>query len=181
MDLANSKMLHIAPEPFFRRLFSSMGIGQYETGDLAMKGVDHVIDLCSLPFAEGSYDIVYASHVLEHIRDDQRALAEIHRILSPGGIAILPVPIVVDHTVEYDAANPLEEHHVRAPGLDYFDRYREVFEAVTVIGSADYPEEYQLFIFEDRSVYPTNVCPQRTPMTGERHSDFVPVCRKLVD
>ncbi len=181
MDLAGRRMLHIAPEPFFLRLFSNMGIGHYETGDLAMKGVDHTIDLCSLPFSDGAYDIVYASHVLEHIREDGRALAEIYRVLSPGGTAVLPVPIVVDRTIEYETANPLEEYHVRAPGLDYFDRYRVVFDEVTVIGSGDYPEEHQLFIFEDRSVYPTTVCPQRTPMAGERHSDYVPVCRKRVD
>ena len=171
-------MLHIAPEPFFSRLFRQLGIGHYETGDLAMKGVDHVIDLCALPFPDESYDIVYASHVLEHIKDDRRAMTEIYRILCPGGLAILPVPIVVDKTIEYDAPNPLEEYHVRAPGPDYFDRYREIFDEVALITSPDYPQEYQLFIYEDRSAYPSTVCPQRTPMTGERHSDFVPVCRK---
>jgi SAM-dependent methyltransferase len=45
-----------------------------------------------LPFREGSFDFVMASDVLEHIEHDREAVAEIGRVLRPGGAAILSVP-----------------------------------------------------------------------------------------
>jgi ubiquinone/menaquinone biosynthesis C-methylase UbiE len=141
-----------------------------------MRGVDHKADLLDLPFNDGSYDIVFASHVLEHIRDDKKAVAEIRRILKPNGIAILPVPVVCAETIEYPEANPHEAGHVRAPGLDYFERYREHFSRVTIASSEAYPEKYQLYIYEDRSRWPTRECPMRRPMQGKKHADYVPVC-----
>jgi SAM-dependent methyltransferase len=129
-----------------------------------------------LPFANGSYDVVYASHVLEHIKDDALAIAEIRRILRPNGIAILPVPIVGGRTVEYDEPNSAEHGHVRAPGLDYYDRYRKVFSEVKVFSSEEFDPGYQVFVYEDRSHWPTPEMPLRLPSDGVRHADFVPVC-----
>jgi SAM-dependent methyltransferase len=120
-------MLHFAPEPFFREFFTRR-FGQYETADLKRKGVDHKVDLQQLPFGDKTYDFVFASHVLEHIPDDHKAIFEIHRILKPNGMAILPVPIYSEKTIEYPEPNPHEFFHVRAPGTDYFDRYERYFQ-----------------------------------------------------
>ncbi len=45
-----------------------------------------------LPFRDGSFNVVMASDVLEHIESDGEAVAEIARVLRPGGSAILSVP-----------------------------------------------------------------------------------------
>jgi SAM-dependent methyltransferase len=45
-----------------------------------------------LPFADGDFDHVIASEVLEHIPEDERALAEITRVLKPGSTAAVTVP-----------------------------------------------------------------------------------------
>lgn len=169
-------MLHVAPEPFLRRFFAAQ-FGTYETADLEMPDVDHQVDLTRLPFADAAYDFVYASHVLEHIREDDRAIGEIRRVLRPGGVAVLPVPIVAEKTIEYPEPNPNETFHVRAPGLDYFDRYERWFAAVERHRSDSVPERFQPWIYEDRSRWPTPECPLRRPMPGERHVDVVPVCR----
>jgi SAM-dependent methyltransferase len=174
-DASSLRMLHVSPEPFFRSRFAAL-FGAYETADLEMTDVDHQVDLCELPFANGSYDCVYASHVLEHIKEDSRALSEIRRILRPNGIAILPVPIVGPATVEYHGPNLREFGHVRAPGPDYFDKYMQYFSRVRRYCSEDVPARYQPFIYEDRGCYPSDTCPLRVPMTGEKHSDVVPVC-----
>jgi len=171
------RMIHFAPEAFFREMFSER-FGKYETADLFMKGVDYKADLLSLPFPDESYDVVYASHVLEHIKDDMKAIREINRVLKPNGVAILPVPVVCEKTIEYAVANPSEAGHVRAPGLDYFEKYRRVFDRVEIYSSASFPEKYQVFVHEDRSVWPTKECPLRPPMQGSQHLDFVPVCFK---
>ncbi|CAN5555704.1 hypothetical protein BH11BAC2_BH11BAC2_04440 [soil metagenome] len=46
----------------------------------------------SLPFPDNSFDMVYSSHVLEHIPDQDKALREIYRVLKPGGIHFCVVP-----------------------------------------------------------------------------------------
>ena len=42
-----------------------------------------------LPFADGVFDIVYSNGVLHHTPDTTRALAEVHRVLAPGGTAVV--------------------------------------------------------------------------------------------
>ena len=167
------KMLHVAPEAFFREFFSQR-FGQYETADLKMKGADHIVDLQHLPFSDNTYDFVFASHVLEHIPDDRNAISEIRRILRPNGMAILPVPIYSGKTVEFTEPDPNEFGHVRAPGLDYFDRYERYFSKVERFDSGSQPEKYQVFVYQEDS-RPSKTEPP--PLTRCRKlSDVVPVC-----
>jgi SAM-dependent methyltransferase len=49
-------------------------------------------DLLALPFPDDSFDKVIAAEVLEHIPADERAMAEIARVLKPGGQAAITVP-----------------------------------------------------------------------------------------
>ena len=89
--------------------------------------------------------------------------------LRPGGLAILPVPIQAQQTVEYGEARADEHHHVRdvrAPGLDYYDRYRSVFERVDEVASGDFDPRYQLFALE----------PHEGRVRARR--DLVPLCYK---
>lgn len=174
-QLSKMSVLHFAPEralqAYFRGIFQ-----QYHSADLVNPQVDHQADLLNLPFGNQSYDFVFASHVLEHIENDQKAMSEIRRVLRPGGIAILPVPIVSVKTIEYVAPNPDECGHVRAPGPDYFERYAQHFSKIEIFSSSDFPEEYQLFNYEDRTNWPTEKMPLRQAMEGEKHLDYVPVC-----
>ncbi len=49
-------------------------------------------DALSLPFADCEFDRVVAAEVLEHIRDDDTAVAELVRVLRPGGTIAVTVP-----------------------------------------------------------------------------------------
>jgi SAM-dependent methyltransferase len=49
-------------------------------------------DARQLPFADGSFDRAIASEVLEHIPEDGQAIAELNRVLKPGGRAAVTVP-----------------------------------------------------------------------------------------
>jgi SAM-dependent methyltransferase len=49
-------------------------------------------DVLALPFPDGTFDVVIAAEVLEHIPDDDRAFAEIVRVLRPGGRIAVTVP-----------------------------------------------------------------------------------------
>lgn len=48
--------------------------------------------IVDLPFADGEFDFVFCTEVLEHITDDARAFAEIGRVLRPNGLALLSTP-----------------------------------------------------------------------------------------
>lgn len=60
--------------------------------EAAAQGAATVADALSLPFRDGSFDRIIVSEVLEHIPDDGSALAELFRILRPGGGLAITVP-----------------------------------------------------------------------------------------
>jgi SAM-dependent methyltransferase len=49
-------------------------------------------DLCGMPFASDSFDLVLATDIIEHIDDDLKALNEIRRVLRPDGKVLITVP-----------------------------------------------------------------------------------------
>ncbi len=120
------RVLHFAPEPMIATRLRQLG-GTYETADLYLDGVDHRVDLVDLPFDSASFDLVWASHVLAIVRDDRKAIAEIRRILRPGGAAVLPVPVFNPVTIDYPRPVAGECDNWHGPGPDYFDRFREQF------------------------------------------------------
>ena len=50
----------------------------------------------SLPYAEGSFDVACSLEVIEHIRDQFAFARELHRVVKPGGIAIVSTPNVLN-------------------------------------------------------------------------------------
>ena len=49
-------------------------------------------DALALPYADGTFDVVIASEILEHVPADEAAIAELVRILKPGGKLAVTVP-----------------------------------------------------------------------------------------
>ena len=80
----------------FQELISKH-VAQYETFDIEerVKGVTYVGDVQNMrTVANGVYDSVICSEVLEHVPDPFRAVREIHRVLKQNGVAIITVPHV---------------------------------------------------------------------------------------
>jgi SAM-dependent methyltransferase len=50
-------------------------------------------DACTLPLEDACVDVAVSANLLEHVADDERALAEICRILRPGARAVIVVPV----------------------------------------------------------------------------------------
>ena len=78
--------------------------------DLSAHEGDIRIDLQNIDLPDASIDILLTPHVLEHVPDTDRALAEIHRVLRPGGRMYLQVPLLhgttaVPATPEFHADN----------------------------------------------------------------------------
>lgn len=69
-------------------------------------------DMQKLPFADGVFDLVICSEVLEHLVDCQPALDEIARVLKPGGIFVASVPRFVPEWICWQ----LSREYPRQPG-----------------------------------------------------------------
>ena len=99
-DGLQKRFLHIAPERFFVRMFSEAAGDGYLTADLRGTGVMESMDITDIAWSDGTFDVIYCSHVLEHVVDDHRAMRELCRVLAPGGWAMLNVPITANETFE---------------------------------------------------------------------------------
>lgn len=127
-----SRVLHFAPEPFLDSLFRGRS-GTYCSADLDPSAADSVLDIEKIDLPDECVDLVVCSHVLEHV-DDKVALKEIHRILSPRGLALLMFPIVEgwEHTYEDSThISPADRaiyfgqfDHLRMYGRDVRERIR---------------------------------------------------------
>jgi len=117
----------------------------YLSVDMDASRAMRAANLTRLPFPDEQYDAIVCNHVLEHVPDDRRAMAELYRVLKPGGWAALLVPMTETLTDEDPAASPEErkkrfgqEDHVRLYGRDYLDRLREAGFRVSVHGWKDF-------------------------------------------
>jgi SAM-dependent methyltransferase len=66
-------------------------------------GLARVGQITELPFADGSFDLVVACDVIEHVEDDRRAFAELSRVLKAGGRLLFSVPLHPARWTEFDA------------------------------------------------------------------------------
>ena len=96
------KVLHVAPEAALSKILRSQRDLDYVTADLYSQDVMFKMDITQIQFPDNSFDVIICNHVLEHIRDDRAAIAELYRTLMSGGWAILQVPISLrlDRTYE---------------------------------------------------------------------------------
>lgn len=149
------KVLHIAPEQCFYGRFKKLKNLNYTTADLFSPLADIKLDVQDIPLPDEIFDTVFCNHVLEHVDDDKKAMREIHRILKPGGMAIMQVPLNpnMENTIEDPSiTDPEERHrlfgqydHVRMYGLDYPERLKEAGFKVEVI---DYSKKISEEMFE---------------------------------
>ena len=131
----NRKMLHVAPEQCFYKLFRKMENLDYTTADLNSPLADVKMDLHNIPFDDNSFDVIFCNHVLEHVENDRQCMAELFRVLKPAGFAILQSPVDITRKETYEDPSIIdpderEKHfwqkdHVRLFGLDYKDRLEE--------------------------------------------------------
>jgi SAM-dependent methyltransferase len=71
-----------------RLYLRSLGFEQVLTVDWAASGADLLVDAHRLPFADGSFDMVISTAVLEHLYNPYLAMHEVARVLKPGGLFV---------------------------------------------------------------------------------------------
>lgn len=133
------KLLHVAPENVFYKKFINNSLFDYVPCAKFGEGYTDVYpektvnaDITNLDFSDNSFDVIYCSHVLEHVPEDIKAMKEFYRVLKPGGWAMLQVPLDKNRLETYEDFSITEPgkreiafgqyDHVRVYGLDYKER-----------------------------------------------------------
>jgi len=125
------RLFHVAPERDLGARLARLPNLRYASGDLESSLAQARLDLERLPFRDRSFDAILCSHVLEHVADARRALSELHRVLAPGGWALLQSP------VDAARAATVEDPAIRTPA----DRQRVYGQRDHArIFGRDYPE-----------------------------------------
>lgn len=135
IDINSPDILHFAPEEFLDSVFKQGdGVDHRTTTDIALNGVSCLSNINFLPFEDNSFDSIVCIHVLEHIKDDLKAMRELQRVIRKAGTAIICIP-ETDHkkTVEFGFEDPKKSHHWRDYGLDVRDRLADSGFQVTTV------------------------------------------------
>lgn len=96
LTLVRAKYLAKSMTPLMAGIEMSTYQLSYMARKLEKEGAFDVVGIKAnaeyLPFSDRAFDLVTCSEVLEHIRNPQRALAEMHRVLKPNGLLLLSTP-----------------------------------------------------------------------------------------
>ena len=92
------------------------------------KGTDLITDAAQLPFQKDTFDAVLCSELIEHVYDPHVVLAEIFRVLKPGGIAFLTMPL---------------HYHIHGDPED-FGRYTHSFWELALADASFDPEKFTI-------------------------------------
>lgn len=147
-DLFNQtpkKMLHIAPEDALASRLKLISKLDYLSIDLNDGFAMLKMDVMDMKFPDDHFDVIYCSHVLEHVHNDMKAIQEMYRVTKPGGWAAIMVPITAESTIEDLSINDPRERerlfgqydHVRKYGLDISNRLEAGRFRVSVLKARD--------------------------------------------
>lgn len=130
--LDGKKILHFAPEPVFKEIFLKSK-AEYFDADIEPNKATYKIDMTDIKFDDNTFDYIFATHVLEHIPDDVKAMTELHRVLKKGGTAYLAVPLRKEFAEDLTITDPKQREllygqsdHVRYYNMETFCRRLQI-------------------------------------------------------
>lgn len=149
------KLLHVAPEICFIDKFESLPNLEYITADLESPLAKVKMDIHQIPFSENTFDVAFCNHVMEHVEDDIKSMQELHRILKPGGWAIIQSPMDMSLQFTFEDRSLTTPHelekahgqndHLRTYGRDYQSRLEKAGFKVTPV---DFTKELEAALVE---------------------------------
>jgi len=163
------KLLHFAPELCLEQKFRQAPGVDYLSVDLYDRRAMLQMDIAALQLEDDTFDLVFCSHVLEHVLDDRRALGELNRALKPGGKAVILVPIIGEATDEDPSITSPTERERRFGQLDHVRRYGMDFTARL---------EQARFSTQTLNAGALGVPAQERQRLGLDEADIVFICRK---
>ena len=120
------QVLHIAPAPRLAQVIHTTWVA-YISAALEPGKAMVQMDLTDIQYYDNLFDIILCVHVLEHIEDDAKAMAELYRVLRPGGWALLQVPLSrkLTETLEDPEACTPEQRYAAYGQRDHVRIYAE--------------------------------------------------------
>lgn len=104
------RFLDVAPSKPLQNFIQRHVFIQYRSADLYMDDVDDKVDIMNMDiYQDGQFDAILCSHVLEHVEDDRKAMAELYRVLDSDGFAIVVVPIDLMLETDFEDKNIVSE------------------------------------------------------------------------
>jgi predicted SAM-dependent methyltransferase len=174
LNIKFNKLLHFAPEAQLSKLFTSIS-KNYICGDINPKQykIPNIIsiDITNIKY-KNEFDCIFASHILEHIIDDRKAIQEIYNALDFNGRFFALVPQRFSSKATYEDLSIVSEKdrtihfgqhdHVRWYGLDFSQRLKDagfyikihyIEESEQYVNQMIYDEKHQLASNEDAKNY----------------------------
>ena len=120
-------LLHVAPAPRLAQVIKTNKWIWYVSAALEPGKADMQVDLTNFWWPSDWFHVILCAHVLEHIEDDAKAMAELYRILKPGGWALLQVPLsrILEETLEDPEARTPEKRYAAYGQRDHVRIYAE--------------------------------------------------------
>lgn len=132
----HNTVLHIAPEYCIEAKMKKNTKTDYITGDICEGVGDLVVDVTDMQFADMKFDYIILNHVLEHVKDEKKALLEINRCLKKNGKVLFSMPLCLDRdTYELDRDLTPEERLNEYGQEDHYRLYgKNVIEHIEKFG-----------------------------------------------
>jgi len=163
LNVTGKSILHFSPEKnLYNFLKDKARVTTVDIMPGLYRNIDKNIikaDATKLHFADNSFDMIIANHILEHIPEDVQAMKEMYRVLKPNGSAVLQVPYSekLNVTIEEPFINDPKRQerlfgqrdHVRIYALkNYVKRLESAGFTVTVL-SPQALHNYKKFAVQD--------------------------------
>ena len=118
------RVLHVSPKYSLLRQLQKMENVRYTAVDLYTRPhMDIKMNLAATPLRSNTFDALICIHVLEHVKDDRSAMRELHRVLKPGGWALISVPVRFDQPTYEDPTITTAKGRREAFGEDSHHRF----------------------------------------------------------
>lgn len=107
--LSQKTVLHMAPEKQLKQILRASSLQYF---DCDLHNASYIEDITQLSFPDNFFDMTICMHVFEHVLDDTKGMAELYRVLKPGGKLFTAVPLVEKALEDYSINTPDERLRV---------------------------------------------------------------------
>ena len=118
------KILDFSPPRCMYRLLKENRQIDYISTDYAGEFIaDKKLNIVNIDESDNIYDLIVCYHVLEHIKDDKKAISELFRIMKHGGKGIIQTPFKDGETYENDLIKTEAERKIHFGQEDHVRVY----------------------------------------------------------
>ena len=163
-----NKMLEFSPHRSFYDYWTNKDV-DYIANDYENEFLAHTHhSITSMPFNDNSFDLILCYHILEHIKEDDKAIKELFRILSENGVLLLQVPFSSGSTLE-DLSITSSEKRKELYGQEDHVRY---------YGKEDFIDKLKLYGFDvNACLYTESLTDEIIRVYGLDKHDTIFICK----